>query len=48
MAASAPDETPVPDNAMTSDGFAPFEVMVTDPFAFPVVCGANATVNVVL
>ncbi len=44
----APTETPVPDSDMLSVGFESSEVIVTEPFEVPVVCGAKATVNVVL
>ena len=45
---NAPGATPTPDNAIVVDGFAAFEVIVTVPFAFPLVCGVNATVKVML
>jgi len=48
LAASEPGAIPVPDRDIASVGFAPFDVIVTDPVTLPVVCGANATVNVVL
>ena len=41
-------ETPTPVNSIVSVGFVPSDVMVTLPFALPVVTGANATVKVVL
>ena len=43
-----PCVTPVPDRAMFSVGFEPFEVIVTLPLTAPAADGANLTVNEVL
>jgi len=45
---SAPTETPLPESAMLKFGFELSELIVTEPFEVPVVCGAKATVNVML
>jgi len=47
-AVNAPGATPVPESGSVSDGFDAFDVMVTVPVAFPAVCGAKPTLNVVL
>ena len=47
LAPSAPGAAPVPVNGSDSEGFGPFDVMVTLPLALPVACGANVTVKCV-
>lgn len=48
FALKAPGERPVPDTAIASDGLDPSDAIVTVPFAVPLACGANVTVNEVL
>ena len=50
VTASCPFDTaiPEPDSGNVNVGFGASDVMVTVPLAFPVVCGAKVTVNVVL
>ena len=43
-----PGVTPVPDKGMVRVGLEASEVMVTAPLKLPLVCGAKATVKVVL
>jgi hypothetical protein len=44
----APTASPVPDSGMVRVGFEASEVTVTVPLVLPLVCGAKATVRVVL
>ena len=48
LAPRPPVPNPVPDNGSDSVGLEASEVMVILPLRFPVVCGANVAVNVVL
>jgi len=48
LALNAPAVTPVPVNAIVSDGFGASEVTVTVPVALPLAVGLKLTVNVVL
>ena len=48
LAVSDPPVTPVPDNETESEGFEALLAMLRLPLAAPLVCGAKATVKLVL